>query len=209
MKHFLLVAIAIALFFPANSQSSESFSDKKNEINIGFFNAFELSNVSDFGIGYKRMTYKGAWRFGTSFGLRDYKTDYENTNISSSTFNYLSLTPRIGYEWHQNFNRLQLQYGTDLTAGFYRNKTEDVDNITDYYRLRETIRNTYSIRPFLGLTVFISNSISLSTETYLNIGYSHQTVEESYNSTSSSQSTEKGSSVSLGPLGVFSINIHF
>lgn len=207
MKHILMAILAFALFLPAQTQNPEFFTDKKNEINIGFFNAFELSNVSDFGIGYKRMTKNGAWRFGTSFGLSATKSEGENS--SSNTYNYYNIAPRLGYEWHQNYNRIQVQYGADVMAKFFNRTMEEVGDNPDYNSYDEINNQSYSLRPFLGLKVFISKSISLSTETFLDIAYSYRTVNEIYNSSSNSTYTEKGSSVRLGPLGVFSVNFHF
>lgn len=77
MKQFLIIIAAFAFILPVHSQDSESYTDKKNEINIGFFNAFELNNFSDLGIGYKRMARNGAWRIGTGLYFSDYEYDGE------------------------------------------------------------------------------------------------------------------------------------
>ena len=66
-----------------------------------------------------------------------------------------------------------------------------------------------SIRPFLGLRVFITRTISISTETYLDIGYLKGRAEENYNTNNTTTTNEQGASVISGPLGVFSINFHF
>ena len=203
----LIIIAGLAFMLPAHSQGSESYTDKKNEVNIGFFNAFELNNLSDLGIGYKRMTKNGAWRFGTGIGFSTSNSD--NDNGTTQTSHYYNITPRIGYEWHQNFNRLQLQYGTDLVTDFYKSTSEDTNESIDYYRFQQSILNKYGIRPFLGLKVFITRSISISTETYLDLGYTTETFEENNNSPTSTIRNEKGASVVLGPLGVFSINFHF
>jgi hypothetical protein len=130
MKNLIMVIAALAFMLPAHSQGSESYSDKKNELNIGFFNAFELNNFSDLGIGYKRMAKHGAWRFGTGIGFA--RTNSDNDNGTTHTHNYFNISPRIGHEWHQNFNRLQLQYGTDLVADFSKLFTEDENESNDY-----------------------------------------------------------------------------
>lgn len=207
MKQLLILFTSLAFVLPAHSQGPESFTDKKNEINIGFFNAFELNNFSDLGIGYKRMSKTGAWRFGT--GLSFSASDSDNDNGGIQTSDYFLVAPRIGYEWHQNFNRLQLQYGTDLATHFYRSSLEDTNEAIDYYRFEQKTVNKYSIRPFLGLKVFITKSISLSTETYLDIGFSTLTFESNNNTPTNTIRKEKTTSVMLGPLGVFSINFHF
>lgn len=207
MKQLLTIAAISALILPLHAQGPESYTDSKNEINIGFFNAFELNNFSDLGIGYKRMAKNGAWRLGTGFGFSASNSDNDNGAVQTHT--YYDISPRIGYEWHQNFNRLQLQYGTDLVTDFFKSTLEDTNEGTDYYRFQERIANKYSIRPFLGLKFFITKSISISTETYLDIGYTVETFEENNNSPNTTIRNEKGASVVLGPLGVFSINFHF
>jgi len=153
------------------------------------------------------MTKNGAWRFGTGLGFSTSNSD--NDNGTTQTHNSLSISPRIGHEWHQNFNRLQLQSGTDLVTDFYRLHTEDENEGSDYYRLYESKETRVSIRPFLGLKVFITKSISISTETYLDIGYTIGTAEENYNAVNTTTSNVQGASVILGPLGVFSVNFHF
>lgn len=205
MKQLLIIIAAFAFMIPVHSQGSELYTDKKNELNIGFFNAFELNNFSDLGIGYKRMAKNGAWRIGT--GLYFSNSEYEG-DVSITTYGDYDISPRIGYEWHQNFNRLQLQYGTDVVTSFHKSTLEEVHEDETYYRFQQTIDNKVSIRPFLGLKVFITKSISISTETYLDIGYTKGTFE-SNTLTSNSMRTEKGASVVLGPLGVFSLNFHF
>jgi hypothetical protein len=207
MKHFFLAIFAFAILLPVHTQDPEPFTDKKNEINIGFFNAFELSNVSDFGVGYKRMNKNGAWRFGTGIGLSASNSDSDYSGLH--TIKYYNVSPRIGYEWHQNFNRLQLQYGTDVVAKFFNRTIEEMRDDPDYYNFEEIKHQRYSLRPFLGLKVFITKSISLSTETFLDIAYSYQSFKENNNLGSNTTRTEKGSSIMLGPLGVFSVNIHF
>lgn len=206
MKHLLILVAALACAVPVHSQNSESYSDKKNELNIGFFNAFELNNLSDLGIGYKRMAKNGAWRFGTGFAFSF--SDSDDDDNSMHTHNNFSVSPRVGYEWHQNFNRIQLQYGTDLVTEFFKSTMEDTNQSIDYYWYQERRSTKYSIRPFLGLKVFVTPSISISTETFLDIGYTTETFEENYNSSTYKQK-ENRTSMALGPLGVFSINFHF
>jgi hypothetical protein len=206
MKHILIIVAALACVLPVYSQSSESYSDKNNELNIGFFNAFELNNFSDLGIGYKRLAKHGAWRFGTGFAFS--LSDSDDEIGAMQTHTYYSISPRAGYEWHQNFNRIQLQYGTDLVINFYKSVLEDTNESIDYYRYQERRSTKYSIRPFLGVKVFVTKSISISTETFLDVGYTKETFKEDYNSTTTTRN-EKGTSMTLGPLGVFSINFHF
>ena len=89
MKQLLITIVAFAFILPVYSQGSESYTDKKNELNIGFFNAFELNNFSDLGIGYKRMAKNGAWRFGTGFGFSNSNSDNDNGGLQ--THNYYNI----------------------------------------------------------------------------------------------------------------------
>lgn len=210
MKQLLIIIAAFAFMLPLHSQGSESYTDKKNEINIGFFNAFELNNYSDFGIGYKRMVKNGAWRTGT--GIHFYREDgnrHDNVYDDETTaIRSYTISPRIGYEFHQHFNRLQLQYGIDFVTSFHKRTVENLTENEDYNTFQQTNKNKISIRPFLGLKVYITEYISISTETYLDIGYSIETFENNSLNNNYTRNA-KAASVALGPLGVFSINFHF
>jgi len=58
MKQLLIIIAVIACMLPVYSQGYESYTDKKNELNIGFSNAFELNNFSDLGIGVSKETFE-------------------------------------------------------------------------------------------------------------------------------------------------------
>jgi hypothetical protein len=66
--------------------------------------------------------------------------------------------------------------------------------------------NEFGLRPILGLSVFPGKSVSLSTETYLDVLYSKSVfTQENPDATA----TTKGIHAGLGPLGIVSVNIHF
>ena len=115
MKHAFTVMLLCGAFIMAHGQQTEPYSDKRNEVNLGFFNAFNLSESPNLGIGYKRAVEKGAWRFGTGFRFWDNLNEYESSTRNTSSW---AVSPRAGYEFHQNFNRLQLHYGVDLSTSF-------------------------------------------------------------------------------------------
>jgi hypothetical protein len=186
-------------------QDSEKFTEKRNELNIGFFNAFQLTNIGDFGFGYKRHFEKGAFRSVIAFSFTDRKTSYD-TQTSKTESSYIQ--PRIGYEWVQRFRRLELFYGSDVYYEYARSR--DLSSYWDGVNFQENEyinkTNSYGIRPMLGLRVFINKSISLSTESFVQLRYSKKSRESDGNSTNNYE--EKTTSFQMGPLGVVSINFH-
>jgi len=202
----LLTTISIVLFLlPAYSQDAEPFSARKNEINLGYFNMFELNGLGDLGIGYKRIGEKGAFRTALGMNFGKSESDYESFQTNSKVYDF---SPRIGYEFHHWYNRIRLNYGGDLFTSISKRSIEDMqedplNNTTIYYK-------TYSlgVRPILGITVYLSKSVSISTETYMNISFSKSTEERNYVGDSNTYET-RGMNVGLGPLGIVSVNLHF
>ena len=202
----LITSISIVLFFlPVYSQDTEPFSARKNEINLGYFNMFELNGLGDLGIGYKRIGEKGAFR--TALGMNFSKS--ENENVTYQYFGkYFEISPRIGYEFHHWYNRIRLNYGGDIFTSISKSSFEDIyddpsDNRTSYYNTYQ-----YGIRPLMGITVYLSKAVSISTETYMNISVNKTTEERTYNGDTNTYES-KGMNVGLGPLGIVSVNLHF
>lgn len=205
MKQLFIVISSLLFSLPTYSQNTEKFSDKRNELNLGYFNAFELNGRGDLGIGYKRIGEKGAFR--TALGMNFGKSESEYETYQSYSTGY-EFSPRIGYEFHQWYNRIRLNYGGDVTATISKSTNEDVyedptNNRTSYYNTYE-----FGIRPFLGITVYLSKSISISTETYMNISFNKTTEERTYYDNTNTYDA-KGMNVGLGPLGILSVNLHF
>ena len=202
----LITTISIVLFFlPVYSQDTEPFSARKNEINLGYFNMFELNGLGDLGIGYKRIGEKGAFRTALGMNFGNSESDYETFQSKSKVYEF---SPRIGYEFHQWYNRIRLNYGGDIFTSISKSSSEDLyddplNNRTSYYNTYQ-----YGIRPILGITVYLSKSVSVSTETYMNISFINRTEERtSYGDTNTYEI--KGMNVGLGPLGIVSVNLHF
>jgi hypothetical protein len=204
-KTTLLIAL-LALCIIGSAQDPVNFSENRNEINIGFFNVFSMNVIHELGIGYKISGEHGALRLATSFNLNTQDRDSEDYRLKDKDF---GISPRIGYEFHQNFNRLRLYYGADFVTSFYKTVYEETFPSIDPYETRtQTMKtNQYGLRPILGLTVFLSKSVSLSTETYLNVMYSKSIVEQ--DNSNPYTSTTKAMNVGLGPLGIVSVNFHF
>jgi hypothetical protein len=205
MKQLLITILIVLFFLPVYSQDMEPFSARKNELNLGYFNMFELNGLGDLGIGYKRIGEKGAFRtaLGMNFGKSESETETYQDNSK-----YYEFSPRIGYEFHHWYNRIRLNYGGDIFTSISKSSFEDVyDDPSDN---RTSIYNTYQygIRPTLGITVYLSKSISVSTETYMDISFTQRTEERTYNGSTNTYES-KGMNVGLGPLGIVSINLHF
>lgn len=207
MRKIIIAIAAIAFSIPCFGQEPVDYSEKRNEINIGFFNAFELNAINELGIGYKLSTEHGAFRLATGFSLSTQERETEEYQNDDSNF---WISPRIGYEFHQNFNRLRLYYGVDFVTSFSKSVYEQTYVASDppSTDIRTYKENKIGLRPILGLTVFLTNSISLSTETYLNLLFYKTTYERDYSGDLTTE-TGKGLDMGLGPLGIVSVNFHF
>ena len=205
MKNILAIITLLGIAIPCLSQNPIDYSDRKNEINIGYFNAFELNGINELGVGYKRLLENGALRTGVGFNFSKYNNDYETEQFNNSGF---EISPRVGYEFYQFYNRLRLNYGADVVSSIIRSKSEFITNTPNSNRTDITRNYQLGFRPILGLTVFINKSISISTETYLDFHYYHST-EERTRITGITTNTSSGMNMGLGPLGIVSINFHF
>lgn len=67
MKQLISLLVLCTFLLPAQSQNQVPYSNKKNEINIGYFNAFNLSSIPEIGVGYKRYFKTGALRFSAGW----------------------------------------------------------------------------------------------------------------------------------------------
>lgn len=206
MKKFTFLLLIFCNFVISFSQESTKFTEKINEINIGSFNVFDLSGLNDFGIGYKHQFNSGALRINTGFSF--HKTTNEDID-DDYTYNskFLRIKPRIGYEFHRYLNRIQLYYGVDLVGSWTISESEkEGTNVTNYKD--ESKIMLYGFSPLIGLTVFITNTISISTETSLDFFVSN--TENNYKSgTYEYINNTKTFGVDLSPLGVITINLHF
>ena len=205
MKNILVFIALCGIAIPSQSQDVPEFSDKRNEINLGYFNAFELNGINESGVGYKRIISNGAFRTGAGFNFSQY--DHEN-ETEQWKYSGLEFSPRIGYEFHQSFNRLRLHYGTDVVSSFINSTSEYIAEDPISNRTDKSKGFQIGLRPILGLTVFINKSISFATETYLDLRF-YKSTEERTRSSGTTTSTDKGMSMGLGPLGIVSVNFHF
>jgi hypothetical protein len=205
MLESILQLTIIAILLPCTCQDAPDYSLKKNELNLGYFNAFDLYSVGELGVGYKRLGEKGAFRTGLGMNFTKDKRDldtYQEVNT------YYDLSPRIGYEFHQWFKRIRLHYGGDFVADFAKSSWEDIaeDPVND--RISTYKRSSLGIRPILGLTVYLSKSVSIATETYMDIAFS-RTIDERTDNSGTDSYERSGMIVGLGPLGIISVNLHF
>jgi hypothetical protein len=206
-KIFRLHVIVTVLTFTltCQGQDSSAYTLKSNEISIIFNRSFDFGVNPPLSIGYKRIYEKGALRLasGLYFDSDSYDADLNESKGVGYTF-----SPRIGYEFHQWFGRFRLQYGSDLIYSFWRNDNDYNNGDPNNPHTHKIIYNKYSVRPFFGLTFFIHESVSLSTETYLDIGY-YTRIDEHTDAGEVSSRKSHGTSVYFGPLGVLSFTYHF
>ena len=143
MRKIIVLVTAIAFSmgcFGQNSKESVDYSLKNNELNIGYFSAFELSAINELGIGYKVSWMSGALRLGTGFNLNTAFRDGEDYQFDEKAFGF---SPRIGYEFHQQFKRLRLYYGADVLTSFYKAVYEESFPVIDPYETETYLNVMY------------------------------------------------------------------
>ncbi len=205
MKTTGLVLLSLMISLSAHCQDTKDYSVKRNEINLGYFNAFNLSSIGELGVGYKRISEKGAFRIGLGTDIWSSKTEYEDYETKISGY---KLSPRMGYEFHQWYNRIRLNYGIDVVGSFGSSNYENLYNDPAENYTRNSKSLSAGIRPLLGLTVYLNPSISISTETYMDIAFNRSSTEWSHGG-SPSMEESRGMNVGLGPLGIIAVNFHF
>ncbi len=205
MKKILMLVAALATLMPCLGQDLPDYKSNKNELNLGYFNVFELNAIGDLGIGYKRIGEKGAFRTGIMMNFHKSGTDYQSYQYNYSGY---ELSPRIGYELHHWYNRIRLHYGGDVITTFSHSLVEDIYEDPLNNRTSNYGSLALGIRPILGITFYLNKSISISTETYMDIAF-FKTTEERTDYGDTSTYVTKGTNVGLGPLGIVSVNFHF
>ena len=203
----LSLILSVAAMNIVSAQDSTRFNNQKNEINIGFFNVFQLSSIPSFGVGYKRRIGNGAFRVRANFSTQNSEDETDSVRASSTSSVYIQ--PQIGYEFQKDFGRLLLYYGVDLSTSYRQseNMHENLLGLPNKVTNKSESFN-FGVNPFIGLKVFINSTISVSTETFFFVTYS---IYESVYTSSQETRTTSGNAfrTGLSPLGVFSINFHF
>ena len=217
----MIIAIFLAgtSIFGQTTQPEQTSTEKKNQLCIGYFNVFSLSSINDFGIVYKHNIKNGALRIGTAFYFNNEESTYvyNDNKITNKT---LRIRPRVGYEFHRDFNKLQLLYSIDIIGSLekynaihtYSSNPNNINNNNNNNNNNDRSEKTYmgGANPLIGLKYQISETFSISTETTFNICISRTDIKYKYaNSNVVIESKTNGVSTGLSPLGIFSINIHF
>lgn len=209
MKRYYVSVLLLCLFSThVFAQDEVPLQVPKNEINLGYFNMFNLANSSSFGVGYKHTYNKGALRIGTGFELSSQNQDNDRHSYTIKS-NRFSVTPSIGYEYHKNIKQFQIFYGVDLIGQISSERFErKYENDIDPDNENSTKGYSVGFRPVLGLKYQINNWLSVTTETGVVANYSHsESISKTYNE--EAKTTSNGIYVALRSLGIVSINIHF
>ena len=72
MNYKITIVILASLLFTNMTYSQDCYTDKKHDINLGYFNIFELINSHNLGIGYKYHFNQSGVRLNANF---DYTAD--------------------------------------------------------------------------------------------------------------------------------------
>jgi hypothetical protein len=148
-------------------------------------------------LGYNYYTSKGALRAYSTF-LHSRHSHYHEASIHQS--NSWDFSPCLGYEWHQPIGAIQILYGADLLLNFYFSRGyvgQDGGPMEENNRYMDW---STGIQPFLGLSVPLGNSFSLSMESRA-LFYIDFPVDQEYE--------KVGFGFFMMPLGLLSMNWHF
>ena len=201
------IFILINLLTVSSLLSQESNFAKKHEINLGYFNIFELNNIPDITIGYKLHLNKGAFRTNTSFYLTK-----PLDNFFIDVPHQYRIKTKLGYEFQENIDKFQLFYGADLM--YFRSVSQLFQDISSYQDI-QTLGKTFGfgISPLIGAKFYINKIISISTimnfETFF-----QQSKNTRYNifthfSEELTNSIGNESAFKLDPIYLCTINFHF
>ena len=217
-----LCATLLALGTTANAQ--ENRISAKNEINIGYFNAFNLSSTRLARIGYRHHDEKGALRFMVGGDYSNSKSLATVDDATESNSSSALLETRVGYQRNRNIEaaeRLMLYYGTDLLYTLNHSKRTNEtatwdNNGNDAVLINEntTVSHSGGLRPIFGLRYQISKGLSLATETGFSVLFTttENKATNSWSTTgdfSSAKSTQETLNVGNIGLGLVTLNFHF
>jgi hypothetical protein len=214
MKKLSCLFLVSLFFTDVFSQGDSLLAKNRNELNIGTFNAFNLSSISDIGIGFKKHKKNGAFRFMLNFSVSNDNNFESGTNTNTTGYsNLFFISPRVGYEFQEDFKKMKFFYGLDLKGDLRKFSRETVNSTSAYKYMSAYRSNAFGLVPFIGFKYRFNERFSISTETNIDIMYSKglNRIETSRNNLvedSSSQSDNKFYA-NLSPLGLFTFNFHF
>jgi hypothetical protein len=167
------------------------------------------------GLSYKRHFNKSALRTKISFGSSSYKKNDGQPNLYSQNNKKLFVSYSLGYERNIDLTRVRFFYGFDLFINYKKIEIED-DHFnagagSEFHRETSLKSRGFGISPLIGARVYVTKSISFSTELKFVIEtYKGQNLSSStgyYND--SREDSIDGTNFGFGPLGQISLNIHF
>ncbi|MBI4646726.1 MAG: hypothetical protein HY738_09090 [Bacteroidia bacterium] len=184
---------------------------------------------TQYGLGYKYHFSNNAIRTYIEFGAYNDKQNRENTDeslnksTSEASYKINNAIFRAGYQKSVGKKNVKLLFGFDLffqcSSQKYKYKLESVniqsENITKREENMKLNYNGYGGSPIIGINIFVSEGISLSTETRLNCIYYIQKgksdesyINDSYISNDESDFENKVFLMNISPFGIISLNIH-
>ena len=219
-------------------QVGELFNKDNIVINNGYFPAYNLCgtepfyayypyseiriNQTLFGIAYKYHFKKSAIRLTTlgKFSNSNEKKEpsYSTNGIYKTTVSNSVISTYLGYELQKNFQRTQLFYGIDIGFKYSEivHKNEMSDFSSSYKSTYKYMEQNYQVASFIGIRIFISPRVSISTEVKFiyehvitNTKQSFSNIYESDSWSSDDNSKLINNNFSLLPVGNISFNFHF
>jgi hypothetical protein len=211
------LSIVIDNVFAKNQDNYPIFyTTSQGSINIIPFDDFSGYRQTTIGLSYKRHFKKSALRSKISFASHSYKENDTETVGFRQDSKSLFTSFDLGYEWNVNLTRVRFFYGFDLFINYRKNEivfdNNNIGIVNDFHRVTTLKSTGYGISPLMGVRIYVTKSISFSTELKFVIGAYNgsdvsETTEGEFNY--SSDDSYNGTNFGFGPLGQISVNIHF
>jgi hypothetical protein len=111
----------------------------------------------------------------------------------------------LGYQRDINFYRTQVYFGADLFYEYYSIKKEY--KYETGFSFNHNRRKGYGIAPLLGVKLYITPAVSISTETNFRVN-NYEKKETSDSDNYKNTTNSKGFGVEFNPVGMISVNVH-
>ncbi len=170
------------------------------------------------GYGTRKVAYR--FRIGASSQLSNtikYDTVnryYYNYPYSSGLPTSIAIFGSAGYEWQHQYQRFQIFYGYDVTAGFNHYQIRDnsvYNNSNGTYVFADRQQKSFSlgVSPLFGIKYFIHSRISISGEAHIGLNYNRYREKFQISGLSAERRHFNSFNIGTSPLAFLNLSYHF
>ncbi len=204
MKNHLIPALVFFVIVLSNhTLSAQDLPEKRNEIGLDISRIFPFGGNNN--IMYRRHGENGAFRATATFGGGI--TQHEESPENSHNFNF-SLA--LGHQFNKRFDKWNFYFGGDIFGEISRSKSARVEYWTGepFTFINEYDRNSFGLRPIIGISYMLSPRVSFTFENALNIQY-NMNNELQVNQSRTTERKSNSYSAAYNPLNVLMISFHY